>query len=158
MLIESAAIELSSFGSDKRSSNKQSGDSASHEERVNLCPGSEAARGSSKAVNKLEGDLNRLDVVPVYRFRALDCTGIPTAPKRDEESLETISYSGAKHAVCVGEFADIDHLHRAGVILGGQYARSSKNYVMIGYYYGKIPLQAKQALPVPSQKVDWLVL
>ena len=158
MLIESAAIEFSSFGSEMSSSNTQNDDPASHEERVNLSPGPEAARSSSKAVNKSEGELDRLEVVPSYMFRALDCAGIPTASNREDKSLESISYSGAKHAVCVGEIADNDHLHRAGIILGGQYARDSKNYVRIGYYYGKIPLQAKQARAVPSQEVDWLIL
>lgn len=36
--------------------------------------------------------------------------------------------------------------------------KESEHYIRIGYYDGKMPLQAKQACRVSSQKVDWLVL
>ena len=136
VLIASAAIEFSSLDSEKKQSNY--GESASHE---------------------VWTERDRLEVIPPrYTFRALDFTRVTMIPKRIEKSLEAFGFPGVKHAVCVAEFSDNDYLHRAGVILGGQYAKSSNHYVRIGYYDGTIPLKAKEARPVPSQKVDWIVL
>lgn len=169
VLIELAAIEFSSFGPEKAQST--TGESASHEDKVNSNPGPETAGSSSKVIGKVHSDRDRLEVIPRYKFGALNFTGRPTSPlrrpmcagewpslSRMESSVERISFPGIKHAVCAGEMSDNDYLYRAGVILGGQYTRSSKHYVRIGYYQGTIPLRAKQAQRLPSQKVDWIVL
>ena len=147
VLIDSAAIEISSFGqSDTR-------DSVHHEEKVN------STRSGGKASGKVKSDPHWPEAE--YIFRTLDiATGVPIANMRraQETSLERVMFPGVKHAVCVGEFSDNKYIHRAGVILGGQYAKDSKYYVRIGYYDCKIPLRAKEARQLPSQKVDWVVL
>lgn len=155
VLVELAAIEFSTFGSEELQPN--TGNSASLEDRVN------STGGRSKAFGKLNIDPDLPEVIPEYTFHALGFTGVPLAnsrlpPLQQVRSLKRLSFPGPKHAVCVGEFTDNDNLFRAGVILGGQYVRNSRYYVRIGYYEGVIPLQAKEARPLHSQKVDWLVL
>lgn len=144
------------MGFDSRPSNPHRDDPTFHGDMVNISPRSEAARSSSKAIGKEDDKLYRFECMPEYRFRAL--TGVSTLPQHTGTSLERLSYQDTKHAVCVGEFSDGSHLYCAGIILAGQHSRESKDYVRIGYCNGRIPLQAKQARPVPSQKVDWLVL
>ena len=138
--LESAAVEFSSSGPESSPSSTQSGSSTFHEGEVSLSPGAETAQSGSKTVGKGEGDLDRLEGMPEYTFRALDFSGDPAPASRTESSLQEVRYPGAKHAVCVGEFSDGTYLYRAGVIIGGvfggQYTKESKHYIRTGYYDG----------------------
>lgn len=117
--LELAAVEFSSSGLGSRPSSTHSGSSTFHEGEVSLSPGPETAQSGSKIVSKGEGDLDRLEGMPEYTFRALDFAGDPEPANRTESSLQEVRYPGAKHAVCVGEFSDGTYLYRAGVIIGG---------------------------------------